>query len=366
MNAERGSRLQLVECARGLAAFSVVIFHANATSQLEGWVNFPWLTIFQYGVDFFFVLSGYIIFFAHRKDFGQRAALSNYLARRAVRLLPTLWLVIALILGLRLLTSMPVDLPQLVRSAFPYPSLLPTTPAVVWTLRHEFIFYAMVALLIYSQRLGMLLATVWIAACILQLGLMLFDRQITGVASFFVSSYSLDFFIGMFIGHLHRRHEFKVSWRPLLVGFGALAAALFLDLVFGFHRHGPTDYVTTQAGWFTLSLGLSFGLILHGLLVLEGRVKAPPSLVSLGGATYAIYLIHTPVNGAAVMALKRLGLEDRMAQGAGAALLVVLGTCAGIVLHHAFERPAGNWLRRQWDSSRSAGAPSRATGVTSH
>lgn len=343
------SRLQLVECARGMAAFSVMLFHANATSQMEGWRSFPWFTIFQYGVDFFFVLSGYIIFFAHRGDMGRPEAIRTYIAKRAIRLLPTLWLVTCSVFLLRLAGGLPVDMEQFVRSAFPYPSLLSTAPTVVWTLRHEFIFYGAFCLAILSINLGRLIFSLWALACIVQLGLMLAGHQIGGLASFFLSAYSLDFMIGMLIARLHETRTFKPSGTALFAGVATLGVALFLDLGIGFHRLGPTDYVTTQAGWFTLALGVSFGIILHGLVTLEGNLKAPPLLVTLGGATYALYLVHTPVNGLAVLVLKRFGIAEHLAGGAGAILLVILGTVAGLLLHRFFERPVGSWLRRQYD-----------------
>lgn len=346
MNAPPRQRLELVECARGLAAFSVLLFHANATSQLEGWRNFPWFTVFQYGVDFFFVLSGYIIYFAHSGDLGRRETIRPYLRKRAIRLLPTLWLVTTGVFVLRLAADLPVDFAQFARSAVPYPSLLSTAPPVVWTLRHEFIFYAAFALAIFSRRLGLAFFAVWALACIAQLVLMLSGMQMRGLASFFLSSYSLDFMIGMGIARLHQSRIFKPSLLPLVVGFVILGASLFLDLGIGFHRVGPTDYVTTQAGWFTLALGISFGIILHGLVVLEGHVRAPSALVALGGATYALYLVHTPVNGLTLIALKHLGIADEFAGGAGAVLLIVLGTIAGLALHRGFERPVGKWLRR--------------------
>ncbi|MGH8473629.1 MAG: acyltransferase family protein, partial [Gammaproteobacteria bacterium] len=126
-------RLELLECGRGLAAFAVVLFHANASSRIEGWRSYDWFTVFQYGVDFFFVLSGFIIYFAHSRDFGHPERLGSYAKKRAIRLLPTLWLVTTATYLLQLAFGMPADLDQFLRSAFPYPSLRPTDPAVVWT-----------------------------------------------------------------------------------------------------------------------------------------------------------------------------------------------------------------------------------------
>lgn len=336
-------RLDLLECGRGLAAFAVVLFHANATARLEGWRSYDWFTVFQYGVDFFFVLSGFIIYFAHSRDFGRGERLAPYLKKRAIRLLPTLWLVTGLTFGLQAMLGMPVDFAQFLRSAFPYPSLLPTDPAVIWTLRHEFLFYVVIGLTIASRRVGYAAMALWLLGTVAQLGALAIGRGATGLGSFFVSSYTLDFFFGMGIAALHARRSFAPKWWPLLLGFALMAIAFAWDANNSSHRFGPSDYVSPQAAWFTLVLGVIFALIVHGLVRLEGRLQAPRALVILGGATYSLYLIHAPLNGFLMRFLR--SHADVLSSGAGAALLVAAGTAAGIALHHLFEKPVGHWLK---------------------
>lgn len=336
-------RLELLECARGLAAFAVVLFHANATSRIEGWRSYEWFTVFQYGVDFFFVLSGFIIYHAHARDFGRAGQLAPYLIKRAIRLLPMLWLVTGLTFGLQFLLGMTVDFSQFLRSAIPYPSLLPTDPAVVWTLRHEFLFYATIALTIASKRLGYAAMAVWVFATLAQLGALAMGRGATGLASFFVASYSLDFFFGMAVAAAHARRGPAPRRWPLAAGLLLLVIAFAWDATNSSHRFGPSDYVSPQAAWFTLVLGLIFALIVHGLVSLEGRLKAPRALVVLGGATYSLYLIHAPLNGLAMKLLRPY--DAPLGSGAGAVLLVALGAGAGIALHHLFEKPIGRALK---------------------
>jgi len=45
------------------------------------------------GVDFFFVLSGFIIFFVHGKDIGKPSRLPHYVWRRFIRIYPVYWAV---------------------------------------------------------------------------------------------------------------------------------------------------------------------------------------------------------------------------------------------------------------------------------
>lgn len=339
-------RLQLLECGRGLAAFAVVLFHANVSSRMEGWRSYDWFGVFQYGVDFFFVLSGFIIYFAHARDFGRPHQVASYVKKRLIRLIPTLWVVTVATFLLQSMLEMPVDFAQLVRSAFPYPSLLPTDPAVVWTLRHEFLFYLLIGIAIWSRKLGFFLGAVWLCAASIQLVALSVGQGAGGIASFFLSTYAFQFFLGMGLAALHQRRTFAPSFAALAVGLILLLVALFWDAEHGTQRFGPADYIHAQASWFTLVLGCIFALIVHALVTLEGRLKAPRALVSLGAATYSVYLIHAPVNGLLMRGLRQY--PDILSSGAGAVILVVLGTGAGIVLHHLFEAPTGRWLKLIW------------------
>ncbi|QCI79312.1 acyltransferase [Hankyongella ginsenosidimutans] len=55
------------------------------------------------GVDFFFVLSGFIICFVHYKDMSRPDRLPRYAWRRLTRVLPTYWVVFVAALAMNLL-----------------------------------------------------------------------------------------------------------------------------------------------------------------------------------------------------------------------------------------------------------------------
>ena len=65
-------RLVGIQAARGAAALLVVFYHAGRMLSLDQYVgNDPLRGLFRFGhagVDFFFVLSGFIIYFVHHKD----------------------------------------------------------------------------------------------------------------------------------------------------------------------------------------------------------------------------------------------------------------------------------------------------------
>ena len=86
-------RLLSVEAARGAAAVLVLLVHSSAMLAAPKYFGeMPFYGLFKFGhagVDFFFVLSGFIIFHVHRTDLGNPARLGKYLARRFVRIFPT-------------------------------------------------------------------------------------------------------------------------------------------------------------------------------------------------------------------------------------------------------------------------------------
>jgi exopolysaccharide production protein ExoZ len=119
------------------------------------------------GVEFFFVLSCFIISYAHRADIGRPAALPSFVWRRAIRIYPAYWMVF---LGVAALVfSVPAfkeGLPQggivWIKSLL----LVPQDPIVVggtgapliivaWSLRYELVFYVAFGLFIISLLVGL-------------------------------------------------------------------------------------------------------------------------------------------------------------------------------------------------------------------
>ena len=358
-------KLLTLEMARGLAACAVVLFHANAAAKHFAGPHIPFLSFFEHGVDFFFVLSGFIIYHVHRDEIGQPKAAREYGLKRLIRLFPLLWTVVLTVALVRVLFQHE-DLTghQLINSLLLYPSLQVPIPQVVWTLRHEMLFYTLFLVLMLHRRIGVTLFALWTIAAVVQLGLSILGRPVTGLASFFMSPFQLDFAFGALVAHAHRSGRFGASKLPLLLALAALVAALILEERFSLRRTDLADYVSIPATLWTVVLGAIFALLLQGLLCLEQRLRVPQPLVLLGAASYAIYLFHTPVNAIA-QRIAALFPAQALAMGAGHIFVSGAGIAVGILVHLHYEKPIGRALGRVLLPGRASRPPQPASAPSS-
>ena len=289
-------KLLSVEAARGAAAVLVVLFHTSnmlAAPKYFGEMAFHGLFKFAgAGVDFFFVLSGFIIFHVHRTDLGNPARFSKYVSRRFVRIYPTYWVVL-FILGLILVVSPSRD--RYERDVVAVVTNLLLLPApdhepilgVAWTLQHEVLFYALFSVLFFRISLGVAVLTVWAALITWQ---MLTGDFRTFPASFLFNTFNIQFFFGIAVAAaLWRLPPFRPG---LMLSAGTMlffATGLAESFIANFPSQSPGPHLLYASG---------AALALYGMAAGErtGRLNTVPGwAVSLGTASYSIYLLHTIV-----------------------------------------------------------------------
>lgn len=282
-----------VQALRAIAALSVVAFHVSENIERtsgEAVAGGLFRKGFA-GVDLFFVVSGFIIVHSSGRYAGRPQALIPYLSKRFFRIFPLYWLSVIpllLFLGLfpdsRLINRLPErTLSGLLSTLF----LLPghnEVNAVSWTLSFEWYFYLLFGLVIVRRE------AVWglsaLAIVVLINGLALWYEGIdSGTAAgrfFFLSPLMLEFAVGAGVSALIRRFRVPFPW--VWVGAGVLIGWLFCP-------EKPWDL---NRVW---SLGPGAGLILLGVTGAEAqnRLRVPGWLVTLGDASYPLYLIHFPL-----------------------------------------------------------------------
>ena len=108
---DRGSHIAYrpdIDGLRAVAVLPVVLYHAGVTAFSGGYV----------GVDVFFVISGFLIASIIAREIGEgRFSLVNFYERRARRILPALFVVMATTLAAASFTSWPGDFAEIGKSA---------------------------------------------------------------------------------------------------------------------------------------------------------------------------------------------------------------------------------------------------------
>jgi peptidoglycan/LPS O-acetylase OafA/YrhL len=353
-NPPGASLLRVLQAGRALAAISVAAFHLSILMGLErygGDAAFRDFTRHGFrGVDFFFVLSGFIILFAHLDDVGRPSAWKDYLNRRFVRVFPIYWLYTAgfvalLLLGFGTDAEFPTS-PRdwlttwtLVRFSAVEPPL-----SVAWTLFHEVAFYAMFSLLILNKRLGIIALAIWACLCIV-----FYDYPLEAQRTpwnVYTAGYNLFFLFGMAACWLYRRGG---------DGFVEFGAGLAIAIVAGVTMGLPDNLSP-------LILAVGFALLVAGATKMErgGYINVPGFLNYIGNASYTIYLAHIPILGLLMKVALASGLYG--AVGARATYIIVLSTtiASGCAAYALVEKPLLAFLRRR-SAKRARSAAARAT-----
>jgi len=338
--ARRTQVLTGIEAGRGVAAMLVVGLHAwhHCESSFD---SFAFGNIFAFGhagVDFFFVLSGFIIYHVHQNDIGWAARLPHYAQRRFTRIYPFYWIVLALTLLSGLLAGRPMPLASsLIQSL----ALAPTAQMIVgvaWTLQHEMLFYTIFALLIINRRLGQTALGAWlilILACSFIIG----GENLKWPPLEFASYFDLEFFLGMGAAWLLRRYTVSGPRLLLLlciVGFLAIGLAEDAHAIRG-------TAVLTHLGYGSAATGMVLGLVEAER---QGRLVVPPVFALLGSASYAIYLTHELSIGAVWQLWLAFGLAPFVPVWLLFLGLVTAAAISGVVVSYTLEGPSIALARR--------------------
>jgi peptidoglycan/LPS O-acetylase OafA/YrhL len=321
--------LSLIQGYRGFAAVLVVLYHASGM-VLATFGEVPLLEAFGFGwsgVQFFFVLSGFIIYHVHERDLGRPAFVVDYARKRLLRVYPA-YIVVTLALA-PLWLFVPSfgepyhkDVSALVLSLLLIPQ--PHLPhlGVAWTLIHEVMFYALFATAIFNRKLGLAVLVSWFTAVAIA---NLAFTPLEFPATYFLSANNLLFCFGMLAAAWKRDFGWPlfVAGNVLFLLTGALAG----------HQHQSVPLI--------LSFGLASFMIIKCARRLDAHFRN--GIVRLlGDASYSIYLVHFPVISAVTMVMRALGMQS----GYGAfAVCVACGIGGGVVFHRMIEAPLLNYLR---------------------
>jgi peptidoglycan/LPS O-acetylase OafA/YrhL len=275
-------RISGLDGLRGIAACAVAIHHiAAASTYVFGGQISPWTSWGRFGVEVFFVVSGFVILMTIERSVDARA----FVVSRFARLFPAYWTAVLVAAAAGLLAPSEkfptVSLALTAENMTMFQRFLsaPSLDWSYWTLAYELAFYYALLAVFRAGALRYIdrLCLCWLAfGTALKLsGLILIEP----IATALLADYGQFFAMGIAIYRIST--DRGTIWTYLVI-----AAALFLCSLGG----GPISYNAPPA------LYLLVGIFAGGAVWLA--VTAPPKfLVSrpilfLGAISYPFYLVH--------------------------------------------------------------------------
>lgn len=344
-------RIYSLQVLRFIAAFLVFIGHAQhelaesmgLSGSLWTFVPFDW----GLGVDIFFVISGFVMYFLTADGFGVPGGSADFMRRRIIRIVPLYWLFsVLMLLALAFAArSGGAPLPSVLNILFSF-LFLPGPQcadycfpifSLGWTLNYEMMFYALFALgLFFSRRAGL---TFIFTAIVGLMGLSLLAPPSWTMLHFWGYPITGEFLAGIGLAALYRRRA-RIS--PLV---SLAIIALAMTAAIAFYQYGIYNSMTRL-----VTGGIPAALIVGATIFgLEPRRLSPfgRALVVGGDASYALYLWHPfglKIGGAAIAHL-HLPITSSPALFFGlCAILVVAGA---VMIHRFIERPVIALLNRR-------------------
>lgn len=349
-------KLQLIQMLRALAVIAVIFSHiAHELKNIIGHkvINFN-DKIFpgDFGVDLFFVISGFIMLYTAHTYFGQKGQVVAFLRRRIIRIVPLYWLatmlmilvVVALPGSVKTATS---DLGQWISSFFfiPYArasdGLIRPVLGLGWSLQYEMLFYLFFGLgLFFTRRIGL----IFIIAAPLFFTVFGNYFNLNGTIWLFLRHpIMLEFSVGVILCYLYLngfRISQIISWCLLVAAFLVLA---FLP---GFDENLDSSR--------QVYYGLPAAMIVAWAVLARGHDMAPISKLwlEIGDTSYATYLTHPFVVGGASLIMRRFGFFDdfTVLQSIFSYSLVVLmgSLIGGYIVHYFVDRPLTAYFAKLW------------------
>ena len=336
----RRGRLDGLQALRAVAALAVVVFHAGryvAGSLPEAAWNWG-----EYGVDVFFVLSGFVMAWATRPG----ADAATFFARRLARIAPMYWLATAamataLLLQPSLFHAAVLDPAHVAKSLAFIPHFNPGTPNEVWplfvpgwTLNYEMYFYLLFALTLpWVASAG---RRVLALSAALLLGLFLArtfgDVRLHAWVAFLADPIVLEFAFGMTLAWGVRR--FGPLPRPLAGGLALVGVVALIATA-------PLGARVVCAG------GSAVAMVLALASYPELRSHAGRALTRLGDASYTLYLIQPFVIGVLWVGWRGTPLASGVA-GAWSfiGLSLLASALVALPIHRWIEQPLTRWVTR--------------------
>ncbi|MGK7926799.1 MAG: acyltransferase family protein [Spirulina sp.] len=353
--------LNLLQLFRGLAAIAVALFHVDqlTNAKLNAVFCFDIFKFGWSGVDYFLVLSGFIIIYTQHHNLLQRSPkrFKEFLLKRGIRIYPIYWIItlgvvffFILIPGFK--SSYPVTLGVLIESLL----LFPPSAAILnvsWTLTFIVFFYVIFSLnYILSRRVFFTVVGIIIIGSTTQfLSVFAVSMSEKPWISLFFNSLHFEFIFGCIAAYCVLKHSLRYRKTIFCTGVGLL---LFFSFSQTYGLIHEVNVISLLGVEFNINRVIFAGIpclfLVMGAASLDihESVKIPKFLIYLGNASYSIYLIHNPVISALMQLSAKLKLLDILNNTFILGwLIAIIAVGLSCIFYSLVEKPLTHYLRKQ-------------------
>lgn len=319
------NRLATIQGLRAIAALGVLFFHIRL------------IGVGYFGVDIFFVISGFIVCYVAQRQPNQ------FLAKRLVRIVPLYWIATLAVITLALifpssLQSTAVNATAIMKSLLfiPYERSTGIVQPILflgWTLNYEMFFYV-----VFAASLALWPRQAPLACSAILIGLCLLGRtaDLDLPWSYWCNDRLLEFVAGMAAFWAYStRHAWLEAVPTVLASSLAIASigVMVLQTTLGLKQY---DVAVCGASSFILVLSA---------LSLETRIIVGPTMILIGDASYSLYLLHPYVVRAIEETVVPLTTFSILTVSA-AIVTIAASIAVAVICYWMLEKPANTWLRR--------------------
>jgi peptidoglycan/LPS O-acetylase OafA/YrhL len=314
-----------IQALRAIAACLVIFQHIQI------------VTLGSFGVDIFFVISGFVIAYV-----GVNETPQAFIRKRIFRIVPLYWLGTFAVFAVaavapKLLNSTTTNVVDLVKSLFfiPYVKGNGLTHPVLflgWTLNYEVLFYAIFAVALwFGSKVAPIIATMMILALVI-VG-MTFPIEAEPFR-FWTRPITLEFLFGVwiFVGW-HKGIRIRIA-PEFAIAIGAVLLAFM-----------GWEQATSGPNFVEL---LSFGIPAAAIVVLalscEGKIRIPLLLLAAGDASYSLYLFH-PYLVEPMQRMVAHVMSNPIVTMLALPFIFAVAVAFALLCYRIIERPSNLWLR---------------------
>lgn len=332
MAENKAGRLSMVQVSRGIAILFVLIGHLNILYYSK--FQYDWFYMGRWertgGVDFFFIVTGFMIYYLYHRHIGIQSKAREFLLKRLIRIYPLLWIfTIVTIILFRLFPSLGkgYTTEEIVKSLILFPMKEPIISSA-WSLSHVMFFYLLFASFMFSPRvfkpilIGWALATVFI------------ELVFPEVASFLFSFSTLEIVCGSLVAYLMLNYKLGYSTLMIILGFAGYLF-VWMNNVYEFAAiHAPLLYCLFSM------------LIMLGISIKDRKVREiPKSLSLMGDASYSIYITHGPFLQLYIIIFQKLHVIGTLGYFLSMCLVILCTVLSACAVYKLIEKPMSKKLR---------------------